>query len=115
MSGELERNAELSVADVMHIARLSRIAMSEAEAEAERPRLGAVLHAMTTLGELDLTGVEPMTRPEGGQSTGNVLASDEPEEASSGVALRARWLGEAPSSHEGYLRVPRVLGGGGGA
>jgi len=46
---------------VKRIARLARIAVSDAEAEALRGDLNAILAFVEQLDEVDVTGVEPMT------------------------------------------------------
>lgn len=53
-------NDELSAADVAKVARLARLVLTPAEAEAARVSMAAVLGYMDRLGALDLAGVEPL-------------------------------------------------------
>lgn len=46
---------------VMKVARLARIAVSDAEAEALRGELNTILGFVEQLNEVDVAGVEPMT------------------------------------------------------
>lgn len=47
--------------EVLHVARLARLALSEREIEAMRHELSAVLDHVAKIGELDLEGVPPST------------------------------------------------------
>ena len=46
---------------VRHIAKLARIAVSDAEVAALAPELSNILGWIEQLGEVDVTGIEPMT------------------------------------------------------
>ena len=46
---------------VRHVARLARIAMSDAEVEAMVPEFNNILQWVEQLGEVDTDGVEPLT------------------------------------------------------
>jgi aspartyl-tRNA(Asn)/glutamyl-tRNA(Gln) amidotransferase subunit C len=48
-------------AQVLHVARLARLALSEEEVEPMARELSAVLDHVARIGELDLVGVEPST------------------------------------------------------
>ena len=47
--------------EVLHVARLARLALSEPEIETMRRELAAVLDHVAMIGELDLTDVPPTT------------------------------------------------------
>jgi aspartyl-tRNA(Asn)/glutamyl-tRNA(Gln) amidotransferase subunit C len=47
--------------EVEELALLARVALTDAEVEALRGELGAILDHMAVLREVDTTGVEPMT------------------------------------------------------
>jgi aspartyl-tRNA(Asn)/glutamyl-tRNA(Gln) amidotransferase subunit C len=49
----------ISRADVLHVARLARLELSEAEVERMTVELGKVLDSIAKIGELDLEGVPP--------------------------------------------------------
>jgi aspartyl-tRNA(Asn)/glutamyl-tRNA(Gln) amidotransferase subunit C len=104
-----ERPHELTPADVAKVASLARLALSPAEAEDARRSLGAVLGYMDRLRSLDLAGVEPLAHV--GEGEGNRLRDDTPgEPLPVGVVT-----GMAPASLGPFIRVPKVMGDGGGA
>ncbi|MFG0306729.1 MAG: Asp-tRNA(Asn)/Glu-tRNA(Gln) amidotransferase subunit GatC [Phycisphaerales bacterium JB040] len=98
----------LTPEDVKKIARLARLEVPEGELERVGRDLSAILGYAERLQGLDLDGVEPMAHV-GDQS--NRLDADEPGEAFSNETV----MGLAPDGLEPFLRVPRVLGDGGGA
>ena len=110
--------AELSRDDVLKVARLSKLELPESDIEPERARLAAVLGYVERLAEVDLEGVEPLAHV--GEET-NRLAADEPTtEAISNERAAEMWPAsyESPNADgevERYIRVPKVLGDGGGA
>lgn len=93
---------------VRHIAKLSRLAVGASEVEAYRAQLGAVLAHMDTLRALDLAGVEPLTHVSGAV---NRLDDDAPGP----MLASAELMKLAPSSDPPFVKVPKVLGEGGGA
>jgi len=97
----------LTMDQVRHVAKLSRLSLSDAELEQYRGQLGAVLGYITKLNQLDLEGVEPLAHPSGQT---NQLDDDEPQ---SGLALE-QVLRNAPAVMDRYFSVPKVLGEGGG-
>lgn len=105
--------ADLTAADIQKLARLARLGVSDGEVEGYKDQLGAVLGWMERLGELDLSGVEPMTRAEtvAGSDNENRLAADDPGPMLANDAV----MGLAPDSMPPFFLVPRVLGEGGGA
>ena len=103
-------NGELSAADVAKVARLARLVLTPAEAEAARVSMAAVLGYMDRLRALDLAGVEPLAHMNEGGS-GNRLRGDEPGET---LAVETV-TGLAPASVGPFISVPKVLGDGGGA
>ena len=52
-------DAELSPDEVRHVARLARIALEDAEVEAQRAQLARILGHMAELDAVDVEGVEP--------------------------------------------------------
>ena len=61
--------------DVLHVARLARLDLGEAEVETLTRELGAILDAVGKVAELDLSGVPPTSHP---LDVVNVWADDEP-------------------------------------
>ncbi len=99
---------ELSIEDVRKVAKLARLAVSDADAERYRAELAAVLGYVERLGEVDVAGVEPMAHV---ADSINVLRDDEPRIAYDPAVVEKL----APDAEGGFIRVPRVLGEGGGA
>ena len=61
--------------EVLHVARLARLALSEEELERFSEQLSAILDAVGKVAELDLSDVEPTAHP---LDLVNVWAEDEP-------------------------------------
>ncbi|MBV8081096.1 MAG: Asp-tRNA(Asn)/Glu-tRNA(Gln) amidotransferase subunit GatC [Actinobacteria bacterium] len=61
--------------EVLHVARLARLELSDAEVERFREQLSAILDAVSKVSELDLHGVPPTSHP---LDVANVWAEDEP-------------------------------------
>ena len=64
--------------DVLHVARLARLDLSEAEVERFGEQLGAILEAVGKVSELDLAEVPPTSHP---LAVSNVCAEDEPHQS----------------------------------
>ena len=61
--------------DVLHVAKLARLALTEEELERLGGQLGAILDAVSKVSELDLEGVPPTSHP---LEVANAWADDEP-------------------------------------
>jgi aspartyl-tRNA(Asn)/glutamyl-tRNA(Gln) amidotransferase subunit C len=84
-------------AEVLHVARLARLQLSDAEIEPMARELSAVLDHVAKIGELDLDGVPPTTHV--AELTGR-LRADEPRES----LPREVVLAQAPAvSGDGFL------------
>ena len=88
---------------VRHIARLSRIALSEEELRTFGGQLADILAYFGKLQELDTAGVAPMAHA---VELHNVLAADEPGESLPPEQV----LANAPARDGDLFRVPRVIG-----
>jgi aspartyl-tRNA(Asn)/glutamyl-tRNA(Gln) amidotransferase subunit C len=84
---------------VLHVARLARIRLSEAEIEHMAGELSAILDHIERIGELDLADVEPTSHV---VALENVLRPDEPRPC----LPRERALSGAPDVAGGGFRVP---------
>ena len=87
---------------VRHIAKLARIAMSDAEIDAMVPELNNILSWVEQLGEVDTEGVEPLTAVIDNQlrlRDDVVTAGDE----------RDAVLANAPAAQHGFFAVPKVI------
>lgn len=98
----------LTEAEVRKVARLSRLELTDAEIADSATRLASVLGYIDRLRELDTEGVEPMAHP---FDDSNRLDEDVPVD---GLPLGAM-LRMAPTSEGDFVKVPKVIDGGGGA
>lgn len=93
----------LSRDDVLHVARLARLDLSEEEVDRYTDQLAAVLGHAADIEALDTSGVPPTAHP---LPLENVLREDEV-----GPSLdRDEVLDQAPSAESGRFRVPPILG-----
>ena len=92
----------VDTATVRHIAKLARIAVSDAEVEALAPELSNILGWIEQLGEVDVAGVEPMTAvtPNQLRLRGDVVTEGE---------IRDEILANAPRAEHGFFAVPKVI------
>jgi aspartyl-tRNA(Asn)/glutamyl-tRNA(Gln) amidotransferase subunit C len=93
----------ISKDDVLHVARLARLAIPEDEVERVQRELGAILEAVGKVSELDLSDVEPTSHP---LDVVNVWGEDEPRPS----LPREEALRNAPDPADGAFRVPAVGG-----
>ena len=93
----------LTRADVEHVARLARLALSEEEIERFTVQLAAILDHAAQVAALNTADVEPTAHP---IPLSNVLRPDEPR---SGLP-RDEVLAMAPDTEDGFFRVPRMMG-----
>lgn len=92
----------LSREEVLHVALLARLELSEEEIERYTWELNRVLEHIEKLKELDIEGVEPTSHV---VPLYNVFRSDEPGDP----LPREEVLMNAPDAIDGYFRVPRVV------
>lgn len=88
--------------DVRRIARLARVALSDAEIAHSREQLGSVFALIERLAAVDTTGVEPMTHA---QDMALRLRADEVSEPD----RRDAYQQVAPSVERGLYLVPKVI------
>lgn len=98
-----EMNDRISKDDVEKVARLALLHLEPSELETFTGQLAAILDHASDMGQLDLSGVEPMTQP---VPLSNVMRVDEVGE----LLDRGDVLASAPCSEDGQFRVPPVLG-----
>jgi aspartyl-tRNA(Asn)/glutamyl-tRNA(Gln) amidotransferase subunit C len=92
----------VDTATVRHIAKLARIAMSDAEVEALVPELNNILGWVEQLQEVDVTGIEPMTAviPNTRRMRDDVVSDG---------GIRDEVLANAPVAEHGFFAVPKVI------
>jgi aspartyl-tRNA(Asn)/glutamyl-tRNA(Gln) amidotransferase subunit C len=84
---------------VLHVARLARLALTDEEVERMSSELSAVLDHIENMNKLDLEGVEPTSHV---VHVENVVREDTPRPS----WPRERILEQAPDAAEGGFRVP---------
>ena len=89
----------ISREEVVHVAKLARLELSEDELDRFAGQLNAILEAVGKVSELDLAGVEPTLHP---LELSNVFAEDEPRPSLSVEEA----LANAPEREDGAFRVP---------
>ena len=92
----------VDTATVKRVARLARIAVSDAEAEAMREPLNEILSFVEQLNEVDIEGVEPMT------SVQPMPIKQRPDEVSEGFRAKDV-VANAPEIEDGFFVVPKVV------
>ena len=92
----------VDTATVARIAALARIRMSEAEVAALVPELNNILGWVEQLGEVDVSGVEPMTAV-----IPNTLRLRD-DKVTDGK-IRDQVLANAPAAEHGFFGVPKVI------
>jgi aspartyl-tRNA(Asn)/glutamyl-tRNA(Gln) amidotransferase subunit C len=88
--------------DVEHVARLARLALTEAELERMRVELAAILQYIEKLEAVDVEGVEPTSHA---VPLVNVMREDDVEPS----ADREAMMRNAPDRSGEYFRVPRII------
>ncbi len=87
---------------VKKIARLSRIAIDDAEAEKMVGELNGILEWVEQLGEVDVTGIEPMTAVIANKTR---LRDDVVTDGD----VRDKVLANAPAKEGSFFGVPKVI------
>lgn len=92
---------------VTKIASLARIAISDDEANALVPELNNILGWVDQLGEVDVSGVEPMTAviPNDLRMREDIINAD----PLTGGGVRDKILANAPDAEDGFFAVPKVI------
>ena len=92
----------VDTATVRHIARLARIAVSDAEVEALAPELNNIIGWVELVQVVDVEGVEPMTAviPNKLRLRDDVVTDG---------GKRDDILANAPAAEHGFFAVPKVI------
>ena len=92
----------ISREDVVHVARLARLALTDAELETMREQLNAILSHIDALRAVDTSGVEPTSHA---VPQFNVMREDEPKPCFPVEEM----LANAPDRAGDFFRVPRII------
>lgn len=97
----------VDTATVAKIAALARIKVSDGELEAMVPELNGILAWVEQLGEVDVTGIEPMTAV----IENHLRLRDDVIDADplTGGRVRDKVLANAPAREDGFFGVPKVI------
>ena len=93
----------ITTADVVHVAKLARLALTDHEIARTTAQLGDMLDHFADIDELDLDAVTPMTQP---YPLRNVLREDVVQPGLD----RDEVLAAAPDAVDGRFRVPPIIG-----
>ena len=103
MSPDADVRAPLRREDVVHVAHLARLELSEDEVELFTAQLRTVLDHAADVAALDLSHLPPSSHP---IALENVLRADEPRASLD----REEVLAAAPAVEDHRFRVPRIGG-----
>ncbi|MGC8628022.1 MAG: Asp-tRNA(Asn)/Glu-tRNA(Gln) amidotransferase subunit GatC [Acidimicrobiales bacterium] len=93
----------ISPAEVAHVARLARLALSEEELGRYTAQLAAVIEHAADIASLDIEGVPPTAHP---LPLEDVFREDEPRPSLD----RDEVLAQAPDVEGAFFRIPRIMG-----
>jgi aspartyl-tRNA(Asn)/glutamyl-tRNA(Gln) amidotransferase subunit C len=94
--------AAISREEVAHLARLSRLAVTEDELDKFAGQLDVILQAVARVGEVTAADIPPTSHA---VPLTNVLRDDVPQPS----LARDEALAGAPDAEDGRFRVPRIL------
>jgi aspartyl-tRNA(Asn)/glutamyl-tRNA(Gln) amidotransferase subunit C len=100
----LMADAKITIDQVRHVAKLSRLALDEEHLHRFTGQLEGILEYVEKIAEVDLSGVEPMAHA---LPISNVLREDV---AKAGMPLELV-LSNAPETDGPFFKVPKVIGG----
>jgi len=93
---------KLTCEDVLHIALLARLGMTDAEVERFREQLSTILENFEILQQVDTTNILPTAQP---ITLQNVVSDDEVADS----LPQSQILANAPRKEENFFRVRAVL------
>lgn len=103
MSDDPTESARISRDDVVKVAGLARLTLTEDELDRFTGQLQSILEHADDVAALDLDGVPPTSHP---IPLANVMRADEVRPSLD----RDEVLAQAPAAEDGMFRVPPVLG-----
>jgi aspartyl-tRNA(Asn)/glutamyl-tRNA(Gln) amidotransferase subunit C len=95
---------KLTIEDVKHVAKLARLALDDPRLAKFTPQLESILEYVAKIGEVDVSGVEPMAHA---LPLANVLREDVVEPS---LPIE-KVLQNAPETDGPFFKVPKVIGG----
>ena len=92
----------VDIATVKRVARLARIAVDDGDAERMTGELNAILGFVEQLGEVDVSGVEPMTSV-------TPMEMKKRQDAVTDGGKAADIVANAPATEDNFFLVPKVV------
>ena len=92
----------ITITDVEHLAKLSKLDISETEIEQVTAKLGVVIEQLQQLQEVDTTGVAATTHV---LPLENIFREDEVKDGLTQAEIEQN----APAYQNGFFQVPRIL------
>lgn len=99
---ETSHEMALTLSDVMRIAHLARIEVTDAQAHQALGQLNDIFKLIEKLQSVDTRGIEPMSHPLGGSQRLR-------EDAAGSTENREAGMRNAPAQQDGLFLVPRVI------
>jgi len=93
---------KISEQEVLHVAKLARLRLSDSEVKTYRKDLNSILTYVESLEDIDTDGVKPMSHV---MDTSNIWRDDTPADTGKPEDL----LSNAPVKERGCFKVPRIL------
>jgi aspartyl-tRNA(Asn)/glutamyl-tRNA(Gln) amidotransferase subunit C len=97
---------KISREDVLRVAELAYLDLSETELETYREQIDEILEYIDKLNELDTANVEPMAQVLADDQTADATLRDDIEVP---CQVAAEILRQAPDPEPPYFRVPKVI------
>jgi aspartyl-tRNA(Asn)/glutamyl-tRNA(Gln) amidotransferase subunit C len=96
--------AKLTKADVLHIAGLAKLDLTDAEVKKFLPQLSSIVDHIGILGKIDTSKIE-----ETSQTTGRQNVFREDEVTSEGILSQEEAISGSDKIHNGYFKVGAIL------
>lgn len=97
--------SEISREEVAHLAKLSRLALSDEELEQFATQIDRIVDSVSAVGKVDAEGVEPMSHP-------HSVVAPMREDVIVRTLTAEQALDQAPAAEDERFVVPQILGGG---
>lgn len=97
--------SEISREEVAHLAKLSRLALSDEELEQFATQIDKIVDSVSAVGRVDAEGVEPMSHP-------HSVVAPMREDIIVRTLTAEQALDQAPAAEDDRFVVPQILGGG---
>lgn len=104
----------ISREDVLRVAELANLELSEAEVAKYQQQLDSILDYIAKLNAVDTSNVEPMTQVMAAEASGQTSGASDPnpsfrEDTVVPCAISREVLERAPDAAAPYFRVPKVI------